>query len=47
MPCMSTMMQGVEAVAPLIGGYRRLNETSLFFDALASEFEGFFGSLSA
>ena len=47
MPCMSTIMHGIEAVTPFSGGYRRLSDSSLSFDAFVPDFEGFFGSLSA
>jgi len=47
MPCMSTIMHGIEAVTPFSGGYRRLREASLSSDTLVPGFEGFFSSLSA
>jgi hypothetical protein len=47
MPCMSTIMHGVEAVTPFSGGYRRVNAASFLFDALVPGFVGFFGSKSA
>ena len=47
MPCMSTIMQGSEAVNPSSGGYRRRSEASFSRDALVPDFDGFFGSISA
>ena len=47
MPCMSTIMHGLEAVTPFSGGYRFFREASLSFDALVPGLENFFGSLSA
>jgi len=46
MPCMSTIMHGVEAVTLFSGGYHHLREASLSSDTLVLGFEGFFGSLS-
>ena len=47
MPCISTIMQGIEAVTPFSGGYRCSSEASFFFDVLVPGFEFVFGSFSA
>jgi len=47
MPCMSTIMHGIEVVTSFSGGYCHFREASLSFDALVPDFEGFLGSLSA
>jgi hypothetical protein len=47
MPCMSTIIHGVEAVTPFSGGYYRLRETSFACDAFVPGCKDFFGSHSA
>ena len=47
MPCMSTIMHGVEAVTPFNGVYRRFSEASLFFDVFVLGFEWFLSTKSA
>jgi hypothetical protein len=47
MPCISTIMQGVDAVAPFSGGKFFNREASLFCDSLVFLFVGLLGSLCA
>jgi hypothetical protein len=47
MPCMSTIMHGVEAVTPFSRGYHHLREASFACDAFVPGCEDFFSSISA
>jgi hypothetical protein len=47
MPCISTIMQGVDAVAPFSGGNSFNREASLVCDSLVFLFVGLLGSLCA
>jgi hypothetical protein len=45
MPCISTIMQGVDVVIPFSGGYSFNREASLFTEALVLALFVFLGSL--
>lgn len=47
MPCMSTIVHGVETVALFSGGYFSFKDASFAIDAAVPGFEGLLGSFSA